>query len=99
MPARLGLLRGFLGLLCIFFAHFCGRALARRLLLKDHKAPVLSWTLRTVVSALAVLWPGRVDGLALAVFSLAVVAGLLGYHAAAHPRKPEDLSRAIFPGD
>ena len=92
--------RGFLGVLCIFFAHFLGRSLARKPEPKAPKPQVFRWSLRTLVAAVGVMWSAGFDRLTLAFFVLAAVSAAIGFYQQRRSKKKEkdeeDLSQVIF---
>jgi hypothetical protein len=100
MPSSFEFIRGFLGILCIFFAHFFGRSVARRLKGQVPQSLAIRWALRTSVTALGAMWGGGLDRLSLVVLSLSVLSGILGFYLEQRPKKKEeDLTHVIFPDD
>lgn len=98
MPVPYILLRGLVGLFCVFFAHFFGRSVARRLRSQAKNSQVFAWGLRTTVTALAVLWRVGFDVLSIIVFALAALSAGIGFYGERQPKKEEeDLSQAMFP--
>lgn len=98
MPDSLGLIRGFLAILCIVFAYFLGRSVARRRVSRQAHAALLRWGLRTMVTVLGVMWGAGLDRFSLAVIALAVVSAVAGFYFEQRPRKEkEDLTDVIFP--
>jgi hypothetical protein len=99
MPAvPLGLLRGCLALLGLFFPHMLGRALVRRLR-HDANAGLVGWTIRTVLVLAAVWWRSGFDTVTILAWLLAAFGFAAGFFLEKRPRKREDLTDVIFPGE
>ena len=96
MPVSMEVLRGVLALLCIFFAHFLGRSVARVYLGKVPQKRMYSWLLRTLITALAIPWRHGLDTLSLAAFLIAAVVLAFGVWDELRPRREEDLTQEIF---
>ncbi len=98
MAARFWLLRIAIGLMCVVFAFFWGRATSRRGLPTRRGAGSMGWAIRTLVSGAALLWG---TGTGLFAYGFYVGAGLsfaTGYLLSRKPPKPpEDLSKELFP--
>lgn len=96
MPVSLEVLRTILGVLCVLFAYMLGRETvhARR---EGRPRRVVSWTLRTALTGLAVAWRHGLDGITIATLAGAAVAAGVGVWMAMRPKVEEDLSREIFP--
>jgi hypothetical protein len=100
MPQRLLLLKVAIGLFCVVFAHFLGRALARKERPKRRGTSTSSWALRTLLAAGALAWPSGTDWLAIAVYAFAAASAALGFFLQNRPKKPdEDLTSQMFPGE
>lgn len=98
MPVPIDLLRAVLGLLCVFFAHWLGRSAARAR--RGGKHGLFRWTVRTVLTGLAVAWRYGLDGVMIAVLLGAAASAGLGAWLESRPPKPgEDLSEQIVPKD
>ena len=100
MPHSIEFLRGVLGLFALFFAFVAGRVLAdfRRGRVKQSR--FTAWILRTMVCAAAMIFPRRsVDAIAIMVWAGAVLLFAVGFWSASRPRKEEDLTDTIFPGE
>jgi hypothetical protein len=97
MPVPFGLLRGMLGLLCLFFAHFLGRSWIRFRRGSEKISRLIAWTLRTVVTLLGVLWFRPLDAFAIVVIVLGAVSLAAGLFLEWQPKHEEDLTRTIFP--
>jgi hypothetical protein len=97
VPLSLTLLRGILGLLCVLFAHFLGRAVQRRLGRGDRKAPLITWLLRTAVTAAGVVWRSGLDGVSWIVFGAAAISAGLGFYTESRPKHHEDVTKQMFP--
>ena len=91
-----GLLRGMLGLLCLFFAHFLGRSWIRFRRGSEKISRLIAWTLRTVVTLLGVLWFRPLDAFAIVVIVLGAVSLAAGFFLEWQPKHEEDLTRTIF---
>ena len=98
MPVSLEFLRGLLGGLSIFFAHFLGRSIVKVSKGRERKRALYTWTLRFVLTAGAVCYRS-VDRLALIILLLDAVAFALGWWDEWRPKREEDLTRTIFPED
>jgi len=96
MPIPLNVLRGVLGLLCLFFAHFLGRSIVRVQRGRSRARNLYGWLVRTIITALAVLWKGGLDTLAIVIFTLAAAVLVVGYWLEQRPKQEEDLTREIF---
>ncbi len=92
-------LRILLGAMCVFFAHWLGRALAGRARQEATNAQVMRWALRVLVTALGAAW-GGIDWTTIIALALAVASGGFGYYLVWRPRPPkEDLARRMFPDE
>jgi|KBSMisStandDraft_5_1062788.scaffolds.fasta_scaffold4663675_1 hypothetical protein len=98
MPVSLEFLRGLLGGLSIFFAHFFGRAVVKVSKGKERKRALYTWGLRSVLTIAAVCYRG-VDRLAIVILALDAIAFGLGWWDEWRPKHEEDLTRTIFPED
>lgn len=97
MPIPVDVLRVVLGLLCVFFAHFLGRAIIR--VRRGRPARSLyGWLIRTVITAGAILWRRGLDTVAIVMFTLAAASLVIGAWDEQRPKKHEDLTREIFGG-
>lgn len=99
MPVSIEFLRGVLGVFALFFAFVAGRVLAdfRRGRVKQSR--LTAWILRMLVCSAAIIFPRRaVDALAIAVWAGAVLLFAVGFWSASRPRKEEDPTDTIFPG-
>jgi len=99
MPASLWIARLVLALLCVGFAHMLGRVAARSFGQGARSAGLWRWVLRTVVAGLGLLWRAGLDWLSITAYALAALAAAYGIYLERRPRKQEDLSRLIFPGN
>ncbi len=100
MPLRLWILRVVVGLMCIGFAHMLGRSVGAKARPARRGTGPLSWSIRTLLAAVALTWRGGFDWLASVAIALSVVAGILGFHIGRKPAPaPEDLSKQMFPDD
>jgi hypothetical protein len=88
-------LRVVLGLFCLFFAHFLGRSIVR-VRRGQNPRSLYGWILRTAIAAGAILWHRGLDGISIAVFTLAAASLVLGAWDEQRPKKQEDLTREIF---
>ena len=98
MPASLEFLRGLLGLLSIFFAHFFGRTIAKVSKGRERRRPLYTWGLRLTLAIAAVCYFG-VDRLAIIILILDAVAFGLGWWDEWRPKHEDDLTRTMFPDD
>jgi len=96
MPIPLDFLRGMLGLFCLFFAHFLGRSIIRVERGQQRPRHLYGWLIRTLITVGAILWNRGLDGLAIAVFTLAACSLTLGIWYEHRPKKQEDLTKQIF---
>jgi hypothetical protein len=98
MPVSLEFLRGLLGGLSIFFAHFFGRAVVKVSKGRERKRALYTWGLRFLVTAAAICYTA-VDRLGIIVLALDAVAFGLGWWDEWRPKREEDLTRRMFPED
>jgi hypothetical protein len=96
MPVPLDILRGALGLLCIFFAHFLGRSIVRVRRGAQRPRHLYGWLIRMLVTGGVILWRQGLDRIAIVVFLLAAASLALGVWEEQRPKKQEDLSKQIF---
>jgi hypothetical protein len=96
MPFPLDFLRGVLGLLCLFFAHFLGRSIVRVRRGLQRPRNLYGWLIRALITGAAVLWNRGFDGMAIAIFTLAACSLTFGIWDEQRPKKQEDLTRQIF---
>jgi hypothetical protein len=94
--STLGLMRGILALLGVFFAYFLGRALGKAIL-KRPKPRLAGWAIRTALALLALSWRGGGDRLTATALILSAVACGIGVFLERRPRRQEDLTGVIFP--
>ncbi len=93
-----GFLRLIIGVLCIFFAHMLGRAVARVYEGRSRSRSAYGWAIRTLVCALVVTWRAGFDRITIIIYALAVAALLLGFWDQIRPRREEpDLTKEMFP--
>lgn len=85
-------------MLGLFFAHMLGRAVARYVR-RDAKPRVAGWTIRTILVLAAVSWRAGIDTVTALTWFLAVLGFVAGYVLEKRPRKREDLTDVIFPGE
>jgi hypothetical protein len=98
MQSSIILARAVLGLLCVFFAHYLGRAIVRQIRLPRPGWDLFRWTLRTLVTAAGLIWQGGLDALSITFLALAVLSCGAGVYIERRPPKPpEDLTHVIFP--
>ena len=97
MPVPTEFLRGVLGVLCVFFAYMAGRAAGA---VRQHRQKVsrlYGWVLRTVLCAAIVVFRHEVDGIAIAVWGLAILTFAVGMWDVSRNKQEPDLTREIFP--
>lgn len=94
----LGLLRGCLALLGLFFAFMLGAAVAKYVN-RELKSRVTGWAIRTILVLLAVSWRGGLDSFTILAWVLAAAGFGLGFALQNRPKKQEDLTDVIFPHD
>ena len=94
----LGLLRGCLALLGLFFAHVLGRSVAKAAR-RDPKPRVAGWAIRTILVLAAVTWRAGLDTVTIVAWLVAVLGFVSGYVLEKRPRHREDLTDFIFPGE
>jgi len=95
-PAEL--LRGLLGGLSLFFAHFLGRTIGKISKGKAARRPLFTWALRFILTIGAVCYRA-VDKLAMVVLILDAVAFAIGWWDEWRPKREEDPSETMFPHD
>jgi hypothetical protein len=98
MPVSLEFLRGLLGGLSIFFAHFFGRAVVKVSKGKERRRALYTWAIRLILTIGAICYRA-IDRLAIIVLMLDIVAFGLGWWDERRPKRDEDLTRTIFPDD
>jgi hypothetical protein len=98
MPVSLEFLRGLLGGLSIFFAHFFGRTVVKVSKGKERKRALYTWAIRFIVTVGAICYRS-VDRLAVVILVLNAIAFGLGWWDEWRPKREEDLTRTIFPED
>src|SRR5437879_118373 len=98
MPVSLDFLRGLLGGLSLFFAHFLGRAIVKVSKGRERKRALYMWTLRFALTVGAVVYRS-VDRLAIIILALDVAAFAVGWWDEWRPKHEEDLTHTIFPED
>ncbi len=97
MPIPIEFLRGLLGALCVFFAHFLGRSVVRVREGKQKQSKLIGWALRFLITGAAILYRHSLDVVAIVVFVLAAAAFGLGAWDEYRPKpEPEDLTKRIF---
>jgi len=101
MPARFWILRIIVGLMCIGFAYFLGRSIARKGAPARRGTGTGSWALRTALAGMAVLWRSGLDPLAIGVYAAALVSGAAGFFRQRLPAdsQDEDLAKKMFPDE
>jgi len=97
MPVPIEFLRGLLGFIGIVCAHMTGRALiaVRKGWWKPSR--LYGWIIRTVLCMAAVAFRHAVDTAAIIIWIVAAAALAAGMWSVSHQKKPEDLTRTIFP--
>ena len=98
MPVSLDFLRGLLGGLSLFFAHFLGRTIVKVSKGKQGRRPLFTWALRFALTIGAVCYRA-VDKLAIVVLLLDVVAFGAGWWDEWRPKREEDLTHTMFPDE
>ena len=98
MPVSLEFLRGLVGGLSVFFAHFLGRTFVLVSKGKARKRPLYTWAFRYALSVAAVCYHA-VDRLAIAVLCLDVLLFAVGWWDEWRPKHEEDLTRKMFGED
>ena len=96
MPIPLDFLRGVLGLLCVFFAHFLGRSIVRVRRGLQRPRNLYGWLIRAVITGGAVFWRRGLDGISIAAMTLAAASLVLGIWEEQRPKPQEDLTKQIF---
>jgi len=98
MPVSLEFLRGLLGCLSLFFAHFLGRTIGKVSKRKSSRRQLFTWTLRFVLTLAAVCYRA-VDKLAIIILILDALALATGWWDEWRPKHEEDLTQTMFPDD
>src|SRR5260370_7150060 len=96
MPVSLEFLRGLVGAISVFFAHFLGRSVALTVKGQGRKRPLFTWTLRYALSIGAVCYHG-VDRLAIGVLAADPLLFALGCWDECPPHRHGDLTPPPFP--
>jgi hypothetical protein len=91
-------LRGLLAALTILFAHYLGRTWLR-VLRGAPKSTALTWTLRTTVALLGLMWWRGLDALAIVAIVLAAASCAAGVYLEKRPPKQEHLEDIMFSDD
>jgi hypothetical protein len=100
MPVSILLLRGILALFSLLFAWQAGRMLVAFRRREARQSKFVTWAVRTLVCALALLFPLRtVDRVAIVVWALDALAFTAGMRADSRVKPAEDLTRTIFPDE
>jgi hypothetical protein len=100
MPVSMEFLRGVVGVLSLLFAYMAGRTLVAFRKGRAKQSALIGWMIRTAVCAFGVIFPQRaVDAQVIVVWALAAATFAAGMWAASRQKKPEDLTRAIFPDE
>ena|SRR5687768_10165191 len=97
MPVPTEFLRGVLGVLCLFFAHMAGRTAAAVRQQRQKASRLYGWVLRTIICAAIVVFRHEVDGIAMAVWGLAILTFAAGMWDVSRNKQEPDLTREIFP--
>jgi hypothetical protein len=92
----LDVLRGFLGLLCLFFAHFLGRAMVRVRVRHEPLRKLYGWLVRTLITVFAILYRRGFDSIAIAALALAAASLAAGVWDEYRPKREEDLTGQMF---
>jgi hypothetical protein len=92
-----GVLRGFLGVLCIFFAHYFGRSSLRLYQGRERRSRFITWALRTIVTGLAVEWRFGFDAITISVATLSILSFAAGLYLEWRPKRHEELDKVMFP--
>jgi hypothetical protein len=98
MPVSLEFLRGLLGGLSIFFAHFFGRTVVKVSKGRARRRALYTWALRFILTIAAICYRS-VDQLAIIVLTLCAVAFGAGWWDEWRPKHEEDLTHTMFPDD
>jgi len=98
MPVSLEFLRGLLGGLSIFFAHFFGRTVVKVSKGRERRRALYTWALRLILTVGAICYRS-VDGLAIIVLILDILAFGVGWWDEWRPKREEDLTSKMFPDD
>jgi hypothetical protein len=98
MPVSLEFLRGLLGGLSLFFAHFLGRTIGKMSKGKSSRRQLFTWTLRFALTIGALCYRA-VDKLAMIVLLLDALALAAGWWDEWRPKRDEDLTHTMFPDD
>jgi len=92
-----GFLRGMLGALCILFAYPWGRSWVRLSRKQERRSRLIAWSLRTIVTAVAVLFRIGFDALSIVVLTLAILSFAAGVYFEWRPKHHEELDKVMFP--
>src|SRR5579872_2887839 len=98
MPVSLEFLRGLVGGISIFFAHFLGRSVALTVKGQGRRRPLFTWAIRYALSIGAACYHG-IDRLAIGVIIAGAILFALGYWDEWRPKHQEDLTRTMFGDD
>jgi len=92
----LDVLRIFLGLLCLFFAHFLGRSIVRVRTHRQRPRSLTGWIIRFLITALVIPFRRGFDSITIAALTLAAGSLALGIWDEMRPKREENLTRQIF---
>ena len=95
MPIPLNVLRCFLGLLCLFFAHFLGRSIVR-VQHGQRGRSLAGWLIRTLIAAGAILWHRGLDTITIVFYTLSAMSLVIGAWDEQRPKPQDDLTKEIF---
>ncbi len=87
--------------MCIGFAYFLGRSIARKGAPARRGTGTGSWVLRTALAGMAVLWRSGPDPLAIGIYAAALLSGATGFFLQRRPAgsRNEDLTKKMFPDE
>ena len=99
MPVSFEFMRGILGFIGIGCAFMLGRSVIAVRRGWEKQSKLIGWVIRVILCVGAVAIRHSVDAADIIVWSLAVIAIGAGFWASSRPRKEEDLTKEIFPGE
>ena len=99
MPVSLEFMRGILGVIGIGCAFMFGRSMVAVRRGSEKQSRLIGWAIRVVLCLGAVAFRHSVDAADIAIGSLSIFACGAAIWASSRPKKEEDLTHTMFPGE
>src|SRR5437879_5875280 len=97
MGVNFEFLRGTLGIIGLACAYMAGRSLVAVRKGWQKLSQLYGWLIRAFVCLSAIVFRHPIDTIAIAIWSLSVVAFAVAWWQTSRQKPPEDLSRNLFP--